>query len=127
MKSRTHPALSVRLPVWRARVLVLLLFAGFMMLAARALYLQGLNKDFLQARGESRYQRTIDAVANRGTITDRNGDPLAISTPVESVWASPQDMPISMPRSARNWRGCWICRPKRWIAACQAQNAISSI
>ena len=72
MKSRTHPALSVRLPVWRARVLVLLLFAGFMMLAARALYLQGLNKDFLQARGESRYQRTIDAVANRGTITDRN-------------------------------------------------------
>lgn len=90
MKSRAHPALSVRLPVWRARVLVLLLFAGFMMLAARALYLQGLNKDFLQARGESRYQRTIDAVANRGTITDRNGDPLAISTPVESVWASPQ-------------------------------------
>lgn len=95
MKSRTHPALSVRLPVWRARTLVLLLFAGFMMLAARALYLQGLNKDFLQARGESRYERTIDAVANRGTITDRNGDPLAISTPVESVWASPRDAKLT--------------------------------
>jgi cell division protein FtsI (penicillin-binding protein 3) len=90
MKSRAHTAQSARLPVWRARVLVLLLFAGFMTLAARALYLQSLNKDFLQARGESRYERTIAAVANRGTITDRNGDPLAISTPVESVWASPQ-------------------------------------
>ncbi|KPK33072.1 MAG: cell division protein [Betaproteobacteria bacterium SG8_40] len=95
MRSRAQPALSARLPVWRARVLVLLLFAGFMTLAARALYLQGLNKDFLQARGESRYERTIAAVANRGTITDRNGDPLAISTPVESVWASPRNAELS--------------------------------
>ena len=101
MRSRAHPALSVRLPVWRARVLVLLLFAGFMTLAVRALYLQGLNKDFLQARGESRYERTIDAVANRGTITDRNGDPLAISTPVESVWASPQDAKLTAQQRAK--------------------------
>ncbi len=101
MRSRTHPALSARLPVWRARVLVLLVIAGFMTLAARALYLQGLNKDFLQARGESRYTRTIDAVANRGTITDRNGDPLAISTPVESVWASPQDAKLSSAQRAK--------------------------
>jgi cell division protein FtsI (penicillin-binding protein 3) len=72
-----------------------------MTLAARALYLQGLNKDFLQARGESRYARTIDAVANRGTITDRNGDPLAISTPVESVWASPQDARLSAAQRAK--------------------------
>ena len=101
MKSRAHPALNVRLPVWRARVLVLLVIAGFMTLAARALYLQGLNKDFLQARGESRYARTIDAVANRGTITDRNGDPLAISTPVESVWVSPQDAKLSAAQRAK--------------------------
>ncbi len=101
MRSRTHPALGVRLPVWRARLLVLMLFAGFMTLAARALYLQGLNKDFLQARGESRYARTIDAVANRGTITDRNGNPLAISTPVESVWASPQDARLTVAQRAK--------------------------
>jgi cell division protein FtsI (penicillin-binding protein 3) len=101
MKSRAHSALNVRLPVWRARFLVLLVTAGFMTLAARALYLQGLNKDFLQARGESRYARTIDAVANRGTITDRNGDPLAISTPVESVWASPQDAKLSAAQRAK--------------------------
>jgi cell division protein FtsI (penicillin-binding protein 3) len=72
-----------------------------MTLAVRALYLQGLNKDFLQARGESRYERTIDAVANRGTITDRNGDPLAISTPVESVWASPQDAKLTAQQRAK--------------------------
>ncbi len=95
MKSRANKALIVRLPVWRARVLVLLLFAGFITLAARALYLQGMNDDFLQARGESRYARTIDVSANRGIITDRNGDPLAISTPVESIWASPQDSKLT--------------------------------
>ena len=101
MKSRAHSARNIRLPVWRARFLVLLVTVGFMTLAARALYLQGLNKDFLQARGESRYARTIDAVANRGTITDRNGDPLAISTPVESVWASPQDARLSAAQRAK--------------------------
>lgn len=101
MRPRTHPALSVRLPVWRARVLVLLFVAGFMTLAARALYLQGLNKDFLQARGESRYTRTIEAVANRGTITDRHGHPMAISTPVESVWASPQDAKLTAAQRTR--------------------------
>jgi len=96
MKSRASKALIVRLPVWRARVLVLLLFAGFITLAARALYLQGMNDEFLQARGESRYARTIDVSANRGIITDRNGDPLAISTPVESIWASPQDSKLTL-------------------------------
>jgi cell division protein FtsI (penicillin-binding protein 3) len=81
--------------MWRARTVVLLVFAGFMTLAARALYLQGMNDDFLQQRGESRYARTVVVTANRGTITDRNGDPLAISTPVESVWASPSDAKLS--------------------------------
>ena len=95
MKSRANKAPKVRLPMWRARTVVLLVFAGFMTLAARALYLQGMNDDFLQKRGESRYARTIDVSANRGTITDRNGDPLAISTPVESVWASPSDAKLS--------------------------------
>ena len=95
MKSRANKAPTVRLPMWRARTVVLLVFAGFTTLAARALYLQGMNDDFLQKRGESRYARTIDVTANRGTITDRNGDPLAISTPVESVWASPSDAKLS--------------------------------
>ena len=48
--------------------------------------------DFLQEKGESRYSRILEMSANRGMITDRHGEPLAISTPVESVWSSPQDM-----------------------------------
>jgi cell division protein FtsI (penicillin-binding protein 3) len=95
MRLRANKAPIVRLPVWRVRVVGLLLFAGFTTLAARALYLQGIHDEFLQERGESRYARTIDVSANRGTITDRNGDPLAISTPVESVWASPADARLS--------------------------------
>lgn len=95
MKAAANPALSVRLPVWRARLLLLLVLVGFVTLAVRALYLQGLHKDFLQARGESRYARTIEISAHRGMITDRTGEPLAVSTPVESVWASPADIELS--------------------------------
>jgi cell division protein FtsI (penicillin-binding protein 3) len=101
MKSRANKPSVVRLPMWRARVVVLLVFAGFMTLAARALFLQGMNNVFLQARGESRYARTIDVSAHRGTITDRNGDPLAISTPVESVWASPSDARLSSAQTGK--------------------------
>ncbi|MEE9580638.1 MAG: penicillin-binding protein 2, partial [Nitrosomonadaceae bacterium] len=65
---------------------------GFLGLVVRAIYLQGMHNDFLQQKGESRYSRVIEISAHRGMITDRHGEPLAISTPVESVWASPHDM-----------------------------------
>jgi cell division protein FtsI (penicillin-binding protein 3) len=82
----------LRLPAWRSRVLVVLLMLWFLGLVARALYLQGLNNDFLRQKGDARYSRVIELTANRGMITDRYGEPLAISTPVESVWASPRDV-----------------------------------
>lgn len=59
-------------------------------LAARAVYLQVLDKDFLNAQADTRHLRTEKILAHRGTITDRNGEPLAISTPVDSIWANPQ-------------------------------------
>ena len=95
MNPSMNPALSVRLPVWRARLLMLLVFFGFMILAARALYLQGLRSDFLQQKGENRYAHVMEISAHRGMITDRNGEPLALSTPVESVWAVPADAALS--------------------------------
>jgi len=95
MRRPLNPALSVRLPVWRARLLLLLVFCGFMVLAARAFYLQGLHNDFLQQKGETRYARVVEITAHRGMVTDRNGEPLAVSTPVESVWASPADASLS--------------------------------
>ena len=75
--------------------------AGSSALGARALYLQGLHNDFLQAKGESRYSRVIALSATRGMIVDRNNEPLAISTPVESVAASPADMRDHAEQTAR--------------------------
>ena len=101
MNPSLNPALSVRLPVWRARLLLLLVFFGFMVLAARALYLQGLRNDFLQQKGETRYARVVEISAHRGMVTDRNGEPLALSTPVESVWAAPADAGLSFEQRAK--------------------------
>jgi len=95
MNTAVRPQLAVKLPVWRARALLGLLLMWFMALTGRALYLQGLNNDFLQQKGESRYSRVIELHPTRGRIVDRHNEPLAISTPVESVAASPADVEIT--------------------------------
>jgi len=61
-------------------------------LVARAIQLQVFNKDFLNQQADTRHLRTEKIAAHRGNITDRNGEPLAISTPVDSVWANPQEL-----------------------------------
>ncbi|KIF81933.1 peptidoglycan D,D-transpeptidase FtsI family protein [Noviherbaspirillum autotrophicum] len=86
------PVLAVKLPVWRSRVVLFALFAGFAALAGRALYLQGVSTDFLQKQGESRYARTLELPATRGKITDRDGHVLASSVPVKAIWAIPEDV-----------------------------------
>jgi len=83
------------LPKGRARVLLALLVALMFLLLLRAVYLQGIHNVFLQQEGIARYGRVVDISAHRGNITDRNGEPLAISTPVESIWASPEDVEFS--------------------------------
>jgi cell division protein FtsI (penicillin-binding protein 3) len=88
------PQLRLKLEGWRSRFLLILASCGFALLAGRAFYLQGLNTDFLQAKGEARYGRVIDMPASRGPVRDRNGQPLAISTPVESIWTAPDDLEI---------------------------------
>lgn len=82
----------VRLPGWRATLLFSVLLLGFLGLLGRGVYLQGVNDDFLQKKGDARYSRVVEVVAHRGMITDRYGIPLAVSTPMESVWASPKDV-----------------------------------
>jgi len=93
--------LPVKLPAWRARVVLVLLLVWLLALIGRALYLQGVNKDFLRQKGEARYSRVINLNANRGHILDRNGEPLAISTPVESVAASPRDVELTLAQTAK--------------------------
>ena len=85
------PQLRLRLEGWRSRVVLGIAAAGFAVLAGRAFWLQGLNHDFLQQKGEARYGRVVEMPASRGPVKDRNGQPLAVSTPVESIWASPED------------------------------------
>jgi len=61
----------------------------FVLMAGRALFLQVFNADFLKQRGNAQALRVIDAPAVRGMILDRNGQPLAVSTPVDAVCANP--------------------------------------
>jgi cell division protein FtsI (penicillin-binding protein 3) len=82
----------VRLPVWRARVVLIVLGAGFAVLTGRAVWLQAMETDFLQEKGEARYSRVMEIAATRGRVLDRNGEALAVSTPVKSVWAIPSDV-----------------------------------
>jgi len=88
-KFAESPLLELRLPAWRSRLMALLILFSFVVLIGRAFYLQILDTDFLQEKGESRYRRDIEITASRGRIADRHGDVLAISTPMRSIWAVP--------------------------------------
>jgi cell division protein FtsI (penicillin-binding protein 3) len=99
MKANRSPLLDDRLPSWRARFVLGLLLLGSAALVGRSFYLQGINKDFLIGKGESRYERVIEMSATRGRILDRHGDALAISTPVKSVWAIPEDARLTPAQS----------------------------
>ncbi len=85
----------VKLPAWRRRLLLISVLLGFAALLGRSVYLQSFHKRFLQEKGDARYSRAITLPAQRGKITDRYGELLAISSPVESVWASPPDVEIN--------------------------------
>ena len=67
-------------------------------LVVRAVHLQVLNKDFLNQQADTRHLRTEKISAHRGSISDRNGEPLAISTPVDSVWANPKEIATAVDR-----------------------------
>ncbi len=80
-------SMPLRVQAWRARLVLALLLLWLLALLGRAAFLQGWNNEFLRQKGDARYSRVIEISATRGMITDRWGEPLAISTPVESVCA----------------------------------------
>ncbi len=86
---------TIKLPVWRRRLLLAMVLAGFAVLLGRGIYLQSVHKAFLQQKGDARYSRSITLPAYRGMITDRHGKTLAYSAPVESIWASPPDVKVN--------------------------------
>ncbi|WP_328591515.1 peptidoglycan D,D-transpeptidase FtsI family protein [Methylotetracoccus oryzae] len=75
----------------RWQVLLFLILAGLLVLMVRASYLQVLNRQFLQNEGDRRHVGVMPIPAHRGRILDRNGELLAISSPVKSVWVNPRE------------------------------------
>ena len=88
MNARVRPANL------RSRLYLVLLTLGLASsaLVVRAVDLQVVRKDFYQDQGDARYLRDIEIPVSRGTIFDRNGEPLAVSTPIESIWANPPEV-----------------------------------
>jgi cell division protein FtsI (penicillin-binding protein 3) len=83
------------LPVWRSRVVLCAIGLALVSLIGRAFILQGVKDQFLQAQGEARSSRVIEVSAYRGRILDRNGEPLAVSSPVWAVRAAPGDVEVT--------------------------------
>lgn len=82
------PVLKDQLATWRIHLVSALIFGALLTLVGRAFYLQLINEDFLQERGDARYRRVLEIPASRGKILDRHGDMLAQSTPMRAVWAT---------------------------------------
>ena len=89
LKNRNRSAFNLR-----GRMLLVGVALGLcsVALVGRAGYVQLVNSDFYQRQGDSRFLREIPIPTSRGMITDRNGEPVAVSSPVESVWANPREL-----------------------------------
>jgi cell division protein FtsI (penicillin-binding protein 3) len=77
---------------WRPVLVLGLVLIGAIALVVRAVELQLVDHGFLAKQGDDRSMRVVKIAAHRGAITDRNGEPLALSTPVDSVWVNPQEI-----------------------------------
>lgn len=83
---------------WRSVLIVVAFGCMALVLEARVLYLQTVDTEFLAEQGDSRHLRTVQVSAHRGPITDRHGEPLAVSTPVDSIWANPKQLKPALDR-----------------------------
>lgn len=78
--------------VIRRKLLLSTMLLAMLVLVGRAVYLQILDKEFLQDKGDLQHVGIVSVSAYRGQIQDRNGEPLAISTPVQSIWVNPRQL-----------------------------------
>ena len=86
---------------WRSLFLLLAFVLAGAALEGRILYLQLVDKDFLAAQADDRHIRTVQISAHRGSLLDRYGEPLAVSTPVDSIYANPQELKDALDRLRR--------------------------
>ncbi|HUO18276.1 MAG TPA: penicillin-binding transpeptidase domain-containing protein [Steroidobacteraceae bacterium] len=93
MKTRsTRAEAAPRSFRWRSGALLALLALGCAALLWRAVDLQLVDHGFLARQGDARFSRVLQIAAHRGTITDRYGEALAVSTPVDSIWVNPGEL-----------------------------------
>ncbi|MDA0423986.1 peptidoglycan D,D-transpeptidase FtsI family protein [Stutzerimonas frequens] len=83
---------------WRFRIVLTLLALLVGVIAWRIVDLQVMDQAFLQGQGDARSVRHIPIPAHRGLITDRNGEPLAVSTPVTTLWGNPKELQAARAR-----------------------------
>lgn len=83
---------------WRRRMVVGALMAGFLVLGGRVIDLQINHHEFLMNEANARHLRVVRMPAHRGMILDRHGEPLAISTPVSSIWIHPAELSVDKAR-----------------------------
>ncbi|KTC43257.1 cell division protein [Pseudomonas fluorescens ABAC62] len=83
---------------WRFRLMLGLLALMVGAIAWRIIDLQVVDRDFLIGQGDARSLRHIPIPAHRGLITDRNGEPLAVSTPVTTLWANAKELQLAKDR-----------------------------
>ena len=88
MKKEKHTI--IHMDVWRLNLVRFMFIILALGLGWRLTDIQVVNTDFLRKEGKARHVRQVSMTAHRGMILDRNGEPLAISTPVYSVWLNPQ-------------------------------------
>ncbi|HEX6993182.1 MAG TPA: penicillin-binding transpeptidase domain-containing protein [Gammaproteobacteria bacterium] len=98
MSAKRRRGQSIAPPKWRVRLVLFALACCAAALEARVLYLQFERQDFLVSQGESRYLHTVPITAHRGPIVDRYGEPLAVSTPVDSIYVDPREIKGSLHR-----------------------------
>ncbi|MFK4131139.1 peptidoglycan D,D-transpeptidase FtsI family protein [Pseudomonas luteola] len=77
---------------WRFRLVVIGLAGMVAAIGWRVVDLHVIDRAFLKGQGDARSVRTIPIAAHRGLITDRNGEPLAVSTPVSTLWINPKEL-----------------------------------
>ena len=83
------PEVLIPVSTWRYATIGVMFGSVFLGLITRAVYLQVIDTDYLQSQGDARYLREKKEAPTRGMIVDRNDQPLAISTPVDSIWIHP--------------------------------------
>jgi cell division protein FtsI (penicillin-binding protein 3) len=98
---------------WRTWAVGGVLALAGVALLARAVYLQVVNPGFLIGQGDARILRDVKLSANRGMVLDRNGEPLAVSTPVDTVWADPRKLSTSPQDFARLAKA--LDRDPQWL------------